>query len=61
MPRFSKLTEGDVRLIRQLHAQGVELRAQANALTIRALAAKWGVAPSTVHDVVYYKTFWNVR
>lgn len=61
MPRFSKLTREDVLLIRRLHAEGVRLRARADALTIKALADKWEVAHSTIHDVVYFKTFSNVR
>jgi hypothetical protein len=57
----AKLTPDDVRLIRQLHAEGLELKRQADALTVRAIAAKFGVGPSAISDICRFVTWVDVR
>ena len=55
----AKLTPDDVRLIRQLHAEGIEAKREADALTIREIARKFGVGPSAISDITRYVTWKN--
>lgn len=56
-----KLTEDDVRLIRQCHNEKVKLRKEIKQLENLALAEKFDVTPSTIADICAYKRYKNVR
>ncbi len=47
-----KLTEGDVRLMRELWDEKKELMRKSRLITLRGLAEKFGVAKTTVEKIV---------
>lgn len=57
----ARLTEGDVRLIRELFAERRRLLAKADELTMDRIGEKFGVAGRTVRDIIYYETWRHVE
>lgn len=53
----AKLTDADVRLIREGYAERTRLLREANKLTIAELAGKFEVNPRTVRDIIYGETW----
>ncbi len=56
----SMVTEEDVRLIRQLHAEGMVLRERLKELTYEGIGKKFGIAKQTVYDIVQRRSYRNV-
>lgn len=50
-----KLTDDDVRLIRELAAERAELLRRADAISNRNLAAKFGISRDHVDQIVRYR------
>lgn len=58
----SKLTEDDVRMIRQIHAEKLEQIKKLNeSCSASALAEKFGVHVRTMEKVLNYSTWRHVR
>ena len=49
--RPMKLTEDDVRLIRAMHDERKRLAKDMSELTCNAIANKFDISPSTVHEI----------
>ena len=59
---WSKLTEDDVRICRELHAYKMaEVARLESSLSINALAEKFGVHPRTMEKVLNFDTWKHVR
>ena len=59
--RPSKLTENDVRLIRQLLEQGAYHRAESLKLSHRRIAEKFGVHQSTIGAISNNTSWYRLR
>lgn len=57
----ARLTEEDVLLLRELHAEGKKLREQANNLSIANLAEKFGISKTSAADAIHGYTWRHVR
>ena len=59
-PERRRLTPDEVRLARAAHAESKRLRAEANKLSIPNLAKKFGIAESSMNDILNYKTYRDI-
>lgn len=57
MARQRKLTDKEVLRMRYLYAVRERLLAEADGLTIRLIADRYGVSYSTAHDVIHGETY----
>jgi len=56
----AKLTEEDVALIVELYEEGKILRKRLEALSMKGIGDKFGVAPQTIYDIVSGRSWRHV-